>query len=1306
MGGSQDNPTRTAASKDHAWGKKHAHVIIGAIAACAALSLTGIAFAAAGGNQTISWTAMEKEQPPVPIEQADKPADQEPLATTGDGKGAVPAVDPKTDPATPADPAASGDEAKAAAGKASEDPAGSSEADPKAADPATADPKADPADDPAKPADPAATEPEPEAPVTEDPAAQAEEPAPAVATVKFAIEPADQGAVSYNGALYRNGDAVEAEAPATFAFTVQPAEGYKVDSVTVIRTAAPLEGEGAAQPGTGTAEALEAVDGAYAVAADEEAAVYQVTVKVADARINSHANLAKALEAGGAVKLEGDIAAEGPLTIAAGTEVVLDLAGHTLSLAEGQSAASLITVESGAKLTVTDSTAAPLTSQCRAEEHGFPASRAGELAVYDASSHELTYYVTTTKTNRSSGTTSETRHKEQVSLGSAGAIEVAGLTAAVEVRDGAAFAMDGGRLTNAGGAHGVKAGNATVAITGNAAIAGNGSAGATGDDANGAGIYQADGTLEVSGNAVIAGNRAANSGGGIYLAAGSATIAGDAVVAGNVASEGDAVDDKANEHAPSYDGGGVYVAKAAALTMEGEAVVSGNVARRDGGGIYVEPQPKNSLLARNRLVITGGTITNNRSHALKTGGFYVSGGGGIFSMGDTSIDGAVITSNWSEDAGGGLCMPGEDKYQMPLLAMTNTVVAANRTGASEGGGMFCMTAGHKDADKAAGRVSYVTTGTYITNNRTDTEFDYGGGGLFVPSDGFLNVVYPVVTGNDARGFGGGVAACSNSTVITQDAAIFDNKALGENSTTNPNEYGDRWARFTESEGPGPKGSNPGDNAWSRPFDPSEVVKGAYDQYDTYNDHRMLKHVAWQNEDGSTEPLEANDFFSANRATVYGTMLGGHNADCTDGCTDSHRAEYNWTGWMSASPTQGNALVEYRGWKKGATVTLPSGEAVEAFSGGARANDLGWYLWVNKSDFTEEEAEELARSLDGVSAEFSSPSASFTSSMTGFYAANLQIENDKICLDFKRYADGGFMENADGTSANDGLYLKADGTKLAPRELEAATRTEPLAYYRVYHIDEFPAGNGFAQANRIMALDAHPTAEAKVSARSTACVFVTGNFSNTNGGGIGCNGFINIGKPNGSVPDEPTAPESPTHFGSFQITKTLTDLPAAEEGAQAVRATVVFHVMGYQDEASANAGEGHNVIYDAYHAMEFAPGDDQQVITLGRFPEGSYFTVTEVSYSGANYEISDGGAATRAVTVTANDPADEGATVPLVNFVNRYKDDGHHSTGVVNTYTKQDGGYTVTQKWSKTEVVVPAPDEGGEQGDDPQTPAEA
>ena len=48
MGGSNQKPAQPSTPKNHTWGKKRVQLIVGGVAVCAALSLSGIAFAAAG----------------------------------------------------------------------------------------------------------------------------------------------------------------------------------------------------------------------------------------------------------------------------------------------------------------------------------------------------------------------------------------------------------------------------------------------------------------------------------------------------------------------------------------------------------------------------------------------------------------------------------------------------------------------------------------------------------------------------------------------------------------------------------------------------------------------------------------------------------------------------------------------------------------------------------------------------------------------------------------------------------------------------------------------------------------------------------------------------------------------------------------------------------------------------------------------------------------------------------------------------------------------------------------------------------
>ena len=83
-----------------------------------------------------------------------------------------------------------------------------------------------------------------------------------------------------------------------------------------------------------------------------------------------------------------------------------------------------------------------------------------------------------------------------------------------------------------------------------------------------------------------------------------------------------------------------------------------------------------------------------------------------------------------------------------------------------------------------------TTGkVYITNNITNSNNDWGGGGIFVQENGILTIMDALITGNTAGGFGGGVGACptGKTLIVNQDgAAIYGNTAFGANMSDGGN----------------------------------------------------------------------------------------------------------------------------------------------------------------------------------------------------------------------------------------------------------------------------------------------------------------------------------------------------------------------------------------------------------------------------------------------------------------------------------------------------------------------------------------
>ena len=106
--------------------------------------------------------------------------------------------------------------------------------------------------------------------------------------------------------------------------------------------------------------------------------------------------------------------------------------------------------------------------------------------------------------------------------------------------------------------------------------------------------------------------------------------------------------------------------------------------------------------------------------------------------------------------------------------MSGGIVAGNVADTSEGGGI-------RVSGKTNGSIQ-ASGSVYITNNTTNTTFDWGGGGIFVQAEGNLNITNALITANTAGGYGGGVAACpTGETLIThtEGAAIYGNSDSGE-----------------------------------------------------------------------------------------------------------------------------------------------------------------------------------------------------------------------------------------------------------------------------------------------------------------------------------------------------------------------------------------------------------------------------------------------------------------------------------------------------------------------------------------------
>ena len=180
------------------------------------------------------------------------------------------------------------------------------------------------------------------------------------------------------------------------------------------------------------------------------------------------------------------------------------------------------------------------------------------------------------------------------------------------------------------------------------------------------------------------------------------------------------------------------------------------------------------------VTVSDGYVTNNncqfdyiKQREDKHKGNGCHGGGGIaaFNGGSLTINGGYITGNYSAEAGGGI-YAGAWGQALSSFKFSGGTIASNVAQNSEGGGI-------RIAAPTVG-VFEVPEGShaYITNNTTNTTYDWGGGGVFVQGYGDnvqaarLEIHNALITKNDAQGFGGGFAACpTGETAITDTDGI-------------------------------------------------------------------------------------------------------------------------------------------------------------------------------------------------------------------------------------------------------------------------------------------------------------------------------------------------------------------------------------------------------------------------------------------------------------------------------------------------------------------------------------------------------
>ena len=331
----------------------------------------------------------------------------------------------------------------------------------------------------------------------------------------------------------------------------------------------------------------------------------------------------------------------------------------------------------------------------------------------------LTYYITES-TPTGTGTT-ETLVKHTVPLTGAGKILCQEASEQVILVKGT-LELQSGVLQNTGGKHIVLVDRGTLDVNGGY-IVGGGS-----DGTPGGGIYVDNGTVNIQGG-VIAANRG-SSGGGIFFQNGTLNISGGAVTGNWVNSGHD-------------NGGGIYV-NSGTLNLSGEGYVTNNYKACDCNDCQNDV---NNTHGGGGIALANGSVMN------MTGGY--------------------VTGNYSGLAGGGI-YAGFFGHNVGFT-MSGGTIAGNCAELGEGGGLR-IAGGTNGVIQATNKV-------YITNNITNSNNDWGGGGIFVQEKGNLSIMNALITGNTAGGFGGGVGACptGETLIVNQDgAAIYENRASGTN----------------------------------------------------------------------------------------------------------------------------------------------------------------------------------------------------------------------------------------------------------------------------------------------------------------------------------------------------------------------------------------------------------------------------------------------------------------------------------------------------------------------------------------------
>lgn len=470
-------------------------------------------------------------------------------------------------------------------------------------------------------------------------------------------------------------------------------------------------------------------------------------------------DVAHAFDSGGNYLLSDKSWSDSQITITKNTTI--DLNGNMLYHCPG-SVESFIVVQNNATLTIEDSAKVNDATSPVANNPGRPAQMTW-TGSNGGTPQSLTYYETTSAPKADAPGTTETTTQHTVS--GFGAIVAASDRGSVQkvisVADGGTLNLNGGMITTprdlTNNGHIIYAegkSNETHVNINGSFITGANLNQQCGGWGGGLCVAGAKVTVNMTGG-VIAANKAA-SGGGIFADSGVTLNLSGGVISGN-ATYANEINNGDNTDSGGY-GGGVYT-KGATVTISGSAC-----------------------------------ITNNRADARITSNHYnngLLGGGGIASThgGKLTMTDGSVTANYSHEAGGGIYAGFWN--QAITFKMTGGTIARNESENAEGGGLRISTGTTGDIWTEPGTPNKI----YITNNKTMTGGttgrggDWGGGGVFVQTDGTLNLRAALITKNEAGGWGGGIGACPTGQTIvthTNGAAIYGNADHGVNSSAGGN----------------------------------------------------------------------------------------------------------------------------------------------------------------------------------------------------------------------------------------------------------------------------------------------------------------------------------------------------------------------------------------------------------------------------------------------------------------------------------------------------------------------------------------